>query len=117
MLSDIFSAARCGDEHAVRMLVADSPPNEPDSQGKTAIFYAQLNGHLKVRDILAESGWDAMEEANMFAGPGLLRLFWVHDSSRKPYSLRVRHLPPSQAGEAASGSGAVRLCRRFGMVR
>merc|ERR1711970_208549 len=75
----IHRAAAAGNLTAVLSLLASPDPpaaNAPDQDGRTAAFYAQMNGHLDVVDALARNGWTRMPEGLIFSGPGGRKCFW-----------------------------------------
>lgn len=87
----LFIAARTGDAPALHRLLTDHSDDlirdEVDDAGRTAIFYAQLGGHVDAVTLLSQHGWTPMDKSNMFEGPGGRLCFWS-----EPKGVRVRQL-------------------------
>ena len=67
--SELHAAAAEGDiKRCATLLAGDSPPlpNAPDSEGRSAIFYAQVRGHAGVAKLLSTNGWTPMPEHNLW---------------------------------------------------
>jgi len=75
----IFAAAASGEvKECVRLIAEDDSilVDGLDSNGHTAMFYAQLGGHSNVIDLLAARGWSRMPQANLHRGPGGRPIWW-----------------------------------------
>ena len=58
-LHPLHAAAAAGSVAEVRRLLQQVPhqvPNAPDGAGRSAIFYAQMQGHLEAALLLGEAG-------------------------------------------------------------
>jgi len=82
-LADAFPlhrAVREGHLHTVRHLFAAShlnfPANEPDDLGRSAVFFAQLQGRADLVHELVSRGWTPMPEGNLYRGAGGRLCFW-----------------------------------------
>lgn len=76
----LHAAAASGSLELCRKLLDEGTPrpavNAPDSAGRSAIFYAQLQGHTAVVNLLAFYGWTRMPSGNLHRGPGGRLMFW-----------------------------------------
>jgi len=125
MLS-IYDACKTGNVVCVRQHLASKmlKPNAPDSNGRSAIFYAQVHGHRAVVDLLVVHGWTKMPEGNMSVGPGGRKIFWEWceaANARKPPPPPppppVEKVEPPSESESKTPSNAARPSARKEAVR
>lgn len=104
----LHRAAQAGDLDAVNAILAALvqdgrlPTNEPDDEGKSAIFYAQVAGHEAIVNILAEAGWTKMPQGNLFTSGSGRPMFWQYDGAAVKAPRVASPFPHSKATSQSS---------------
>ena len=75
-------------------------PDKPDASGRTALFYAQLNGHAEIVALLQSKGWSPMPTSNVFEGPGGRKMFWTDPKGAGAQAAAKPVASPSGGGVA-----------------
>lgn len=114
--SELHAAAAEGDiKRCATLLAGDSPPlpNAPDSEGRSAIFYAQVRGHAGVAKLLSTNGWTPMPEHNLWlGGPGGRAMWWSAGSWAVARPIAAQRSIPSQP-QSGRAKASKRLERRL----
>ena len=95
---DTLSAILCELDENKRSL----PVDEPDAEGKSAMFYAQICGHEAIIELLSSRGWTKMPAGNIFtSGPSGRNMFWEYDgrvsSAARPFHATSRKSPAAMS--------------------
>ena len=81
-----FKAAQSGDTDKLQEILTagEATIGETDANGRTAIFYSQMRGHLDACVFLASHGEVPMDPSNLFEGPGGRLNFWQERMRQRP---------------------------------
>ena len=94
---DTLSAILCELKEKNRL-----PIDEPDAEGKSAMFYAQICGHEAIIELLSSRGWTKMPAGNIFtSGRSGRNMFWQYDgrvsSAARPFHATSRKPPAAMS--------------------